>query len=227
MKKEAYMNPQNADQKVLEWKDELALIKSHFPFSIQPSKVALLVLDMQDIFLQKDSHAYIPSSLAITSNIQQLVRNFYNRGGIVIYTRHLSSDKKQDVMRQWWRNPIESVNPASKITNNMDTSKGKIIQKSQYSAFFSTDLKKSLLDNHITQVIITGVMTHLCCETTARDAFMNGFEVFFCLDATASYTEDLHLGTLRSISHGFGKCLSTQEMLNTLNTGELMGDGNE
>ena len=56
-------------------------------------------------------------------------------------------------------------------------------------------------------------MTHLCCETTARDAFMNNFEVFFVVDGTATYTEDLHVGTIRAISHGFGMCVSSEEIL--------------
>ena len=57
-------------------------------------------------------------------------------------------------------------------------------------------------------------MSHLCCETTSRDAFMKDFEVFFVVDANATYTEELHLGTLRAISHGFGRCISVEEITN-------------
>ncbi|WP_371804171.1 isochorismatase family protein [Candidatus Lokiarchaeum ossiferum] len=218
MKKEAYLHPHNMDRKNLEWQNELVRIKTHFPFSINSSKVALLVLDMQDIFLNEDSHAYIPSSPSIIPNIKELVSTFSVQKSVVIFTRHLTSKDEQDVMFRWWRNPILESDPMSKITNMLDTSKVKILQKNQYSAFFSTDLKTFLQKKGIKQVIITGVMTHLCCETTARDAFMNGFEVFFAMDATAAYTEELHLGTLRSITHGFGRCLPTTEIIKSFHT---------
>ncbi|PIV27689.1 MAG: isochorismatase, partial [Anaerolineae bacterium CG03_land_8_20_14_0_80_58_20] len=40
------------------------------------------------------------------------------------------------------------------------------------------------------------------CETTARSAFVRGFEVFFCADGTATYTKELHRSTLLNLSHG-------------------------
>jgi nicotinamidase-related amidase len=56
-------------------------------------------------------------------------------------------------------------------------------------------------------------MTDLCCETTARDAFMRGFKVYFVADATATATEERHLATLRAISTGFGEVISSRELL--------------
>ncbi len=216
MKKEAYLNPQNTSQKIEEWKHELTFIKSHYPFSLDPSQVALLVLDMQDVFLNSDSHAFIPSSPTIVSNIQKLIAEFHSRDNLVIFTRHLSSENERDIMHLWWRTPILERDFSSFLTKKLDSSKSKIIQKNQYSAFHSTELNSILQSKNIKQVIIAGVMTHLCCETTARAAFMNGYQVFFAMDATASYTEQLHLGTLRSITHGFGRCLSTKEIITAM-----------
>ena len=51
--------------------------------------------------------------------------------------------------------------------------------------------------------MIAGVLTHLCCETTARSAFVRGFKVFFTVDGTATYYEDFHRATLLNLSHGF------------------------
>ena len=55
----------------------------------------------------------------------------------------------------------------------------------------------------VTDVVITGVMTHLCCETTARSAFVRGYRVWFPVDGTATFNLDFHLGTLRALAHGF------------------------
>ncbi|MHA1464558.1 MAG: isochorismatase family protein, partial [Candidatus Heimdallarchaeaceae archaeon] len=109
---------------------------------------------------------------------------------------------------------IKPDSDLSKITNLLNKQSIEVIEKNQYSAFYETELENILKDNEIEQVIITGVMTHLCCETTARDAFMRGFEVFFVVDATATYSEELHLGTLRAISHGYGTCISSEEIIN-------------
>ncbi|MES0360330.1 MAG: isochorismatase family protein, partial [Anaerolineales bacterium] len=59
----------------------------------------------------------------------------------------------------------------------------------------------------------SGVMTHLCCETTARSAFVRGFEVFFVIDGTATYNEDYHMATLLNLAHGFTTPVLTKEVL--------------
>lgn len=55
----------------------------------------------------------------------------------------------------------------------------------------------------IKEVIVTGVMTNLCCETTAREAFVRGFRVFFSTDATATSLPELHDATLKNLAYGF------------------------
>lgn len=53
------------------------------------------------------------------------------------------------------------------------------------------------------EVIVSGVMTNLCCETTAREAFVRGFRVFFSTDATATSSAELHDATLKNLAYGF------------------------
>jgi len=50
---------------------------------------------------------------------------------------------------------------------------------------------------------VCGVMTHLCCETTARSAFIRGFKTYFTIDGTATYNEQFHMASLINLSHGF------------------------
>jgi isochorismate hydrolase len=59
-------------------------------------------------------------------------------------------------------------------------------------------------------------MAHLCCETTARSAFVRGFEVFFVVDATATYNRQFHQSTLINLAHGFAIPVLTQEVLDAL-----------
>ncbi|HDR06062.1 MAG TPA: isochorismatase family protein, partial [Candidatus Coatesbacteria bacterium] len=61
--------------------------------------------------------------------------------------------------------------------------------------------------------------TELCCETTARSAFVRDFDVFFPVDATAAYTEELHRASLLTLAHGFAVPLLTEELLRLLGGG--------
>ena len=98
------------------------------------------------------------------------------------------------------------------IVPEIDVSTGTLIQKSQYDAFYQTDLEKLLREKDVSQVIICGVMTHLCCETTARSAFMRGFEVFFPVDGTATYNLEFHRASLMNLAHGFAKIVLMKEL---------------
>ncbi|MHA1583797.1 MAG: isochorismatase family protein, partial [Promethearchaeota archaeon] len=120
---------------------------------------------------------------------------------------------KNDPMQRWWHNPINRNDPESEISSILTPSKKNTIIKHQYNVFIGTNLESKLKKHNIEQLVIVGVMTHLCCETTARDAFMRGYNVIFTIDGTASYREDFHLGTLRAISHGFGACFLIDDLL--------------
>jgi len=212
--KNLYLTKQNKEEKVKYWLDECKKVKSHRPFELDLKKAALLVLDMQDYFIKEKSHAFVPSSVNIITSIIEIAKIIRGMGNKIIFTRHLDSENKESSMNRWWKDNIKPDNDLSKISHQLNKQAIDVIEKNQYSAFYNTDLETILTINDIEQVIITGVMTHLCCETTARDAFMRGFEVFFVVDATATYTEELHLGTLRAISHGFGTCISSEEIIN-------------
>jgi isochorismate hydrolase len=90
------------------------------------------------------------------------------------------------------------------------------LPKKRYSAFFGTDLDKVLRSRGIRDLIISGVMTNLCCETTARDAFMKDYRVFFLIDGTATRRSELHLATLKNLGFGFAYLLTCDELIQKL-----------
>ncbi|MHA1303195.1 MAG: isochorismatase family protein [Candidatus Heimdallarchaeaceae archaeon] len=213
MLKEEYFSHENQNEKVKEWLKECAKYKTFKPFKLDLSKAALLVLDMQKFFLSEESHAFIPSSRVIIPIIQKLIQKMSELNRPIIFTRHISSDNENNLMNKIWKDPIEIDQKKSEISEQVKT-RGIILIKRHYSAFKETSLEAILQRKKISQILITGVMTHLCCETTAREAFMLGFQPFFVIDANATYNEDLHLGTLKAITHGFGVTLSSREVLN-------------
>lgn len=212
--KEEYFTRKSIHQKSVEVLEELkALRKSHRNFKFFPKKSALLVLDMQKFFLDSNSHAYIPSARAIIPGIKRLIAEYYKNTLPVIFTRHIHSHETNNLMGRWWGDLIKKDEERSLIIPDLNTNEAMTILKSQYDAFYKTDLENILKKKRITQVAISGVTTHLCCETTARSAFMRGFEVFFTIDGTATYNEKFHRAALLNLTHGFTIPVLIEELL--------------
>ena len=190
-------------------------IKSH-RINFIPEQSALLILDMQRYFLEKSSHAYIPSALSIIPKIKSLAHAFNEKNLPIILTRHLNSKEDAKLMALWWKDIITEKDDLSEIIPELNLPNSIVIKKTQYDGFYQTPLEDILREKGITQIVITGVMSHLCCETTARSAFVRGFTVFFPVDGTATYNEDFHWATFLNLSHGFVIPLLIEELQNHL-----------
>ena len=176
---------------------------------------ALLVIDMQRYFLDKSSHAYLPASKDILDNVLGIIEAYRKRHLPVIYTRHAHSrNEKTGAMGRWWKDIILDDDEMSRIVPELKPKSTELVlRKARYSAFVGTDLEAKLQALGVSKVVITGVMTHLCCETTARDAFMRDFDVFFVVDGTASESEDLHVSSLKTLTDGFAIPLTSKEVI--------------
>lgn len=195
--KEAYFTPENIDAVAAEMFES---VHARGRIEFVPEKAALLVIDMQRYFVEESSHAFVPSSGAIIPRIKLLAEAFSEAGRPVIFTRHFNRKDEAGLMLEWWGDILELEDPLSEIVPELD-SMGQVIAKNRYDAFIGSDLEERL--NATDTVVIVGVMTHLCCETTARAAFMKDLKVFFPVDGNATYNRDLHMGSLRSLAHGF------------------------
>jgi isochorismate hydrolase len=171
---------------------------------------------MQNYFLSQNSHAFIPSSKAIIGNINSLIEKFDSSQLPIIFTKHINDDNNAGMMKNWWNEMITSENKFCDISDSVKYSGHKIINKSQYDAFYNTELEDYLKERNVKQLIVTGVMTHLCCETTIRSSFVRNYEVFFPIDATADYNLDFHKASFLNLSHGFCTPLVTDEIINNM-----------
>jgi isochorismate hydrolase len=116
-------------------------------------------------------------------------------------------------MSRWWNDVLYDDDEKSCVIDALHPlPQEPVLRKTQYSAFYETNLETILKKHKVTTVVITGVLTHLCCETTARDAFMRNYDVFFVSDATASDEEALHLASLATLSDGFATITTTNEV---------------
>jgi isochorismate hydrolase len=205
-RKEDYIQEVNLKAKSLNWLEQIGYYSYNFEdWKFIPSSSALLVIDMQDFFLSENSHAFIAASKAITPNVHRLITAFREAKLPVIFTKHsLLENEEPGIMGRWWADVIREESELSQISPFLaPLSSEAVIRKTRYNAFYKTELEDVLKKEKAKSVVVTGVMTHLCCETTAREAFTRDFEVFFVVDGTATQNEELHLSSLRTLSHGF------------------------
>lgn len=171
-------------------------------------KSALIVIEMQETF-RTDMEMISDKQI---KNVQSLIEFAENNQMPIIFVRHNDSSDNSQNMIDWWGDKLEKGSKAWEIIPELDTSKHIIIDKSQYSAFYNTNLDDILKERSIDNVIICGLMTNCCCETAARDAFMRGYNVVFVNDATATLNADLHLSAIKNISFGFGSVVDTKDV---------------
>ncbi len=214
--KEDYFGEGCLEEQAREFLEPVLSCRERKSWRLEPATAALLILDMQKYFLWPKSHAHVPSAPAIVPHIMSLRNAFESHHLPVIRTRHLNDPNESGSMGTWWREVITMTNPLSALIPEFLGGEGQIITKTQYDAFFNTSLDRDLKRAGVKQVVIAGVMTHLCCETTARSAFVRGYEVFFTVDGTATYNRDFHRSSLLNLAHGFAIPMLTSEVLQQL-----------
>ncbi|XP_031249966.1 nicotinamidase 2-like [Pistacia vera] len=164
-----------------------------------PKTCALLVIDMQNYF----------SSMAkpILDNVLTTIHLCRRASIPVFFTRHChKSPADYAMLGEWWNNDlIYDGTVEAQLMPQIGRLAGvdEVIEKNTYSALANTRLHERLVEMGVQEVIVSGVMTNLCCETTAREAFVRGYRVFFSTDATATSDPELHEATLKNLAYGF------------------------
>jgi isochorismate hydrolase len=181
-------------------------------------RIALLVIDMQGYFRVLAG--------SILANVHALLEACDRRGIPVFFTRHGHHDPAVDggMLREWWGELIRYGSPEWHLLGELPSVRNaSIVDKNRYSAFHGTQLDRSLRHAGVEELIICGVLTNCCCETTAREAFVRDYRVFFIADATATATEELHLASLKNLAYGFAHVVSTREICRHLQAGQSSG----
>jgi biuret amidohydrolase len=97
-----------------------------------------------------------------------------------------------------------------------------VLEKPRFGAFHGTDLELILRARGVDSVILTGIATNVCVETTAREAAVRDFRVFFTSDGTATpdvegvSRHDLQRATCAVLATAFAQVLTVQQMIEKL-----------
>ncbi|MBI4705200.1 MAG: isochorismatase family protein [Deltaproteobacteria bacterium] len=176
-----------------------------------PRRAVLLVIDMQEYF--REIAAPILPALA------RAIARARERSVPVVYTQHGHDDPARDggMLYEWWGELIVTGTPGWQLMGEIAPAPGeKIVPKRRYSAFHGTDLDEHLRRRGGHELVIAGVMSNLCCETTARDAFVRDYRVFFLGDGTATADPALHRAALANLEYGFATVLDCEQLMAAL-----------
>ncbi|WAH38684.1 isochorismatase family protein [Alicyclobacillus dauci] len=194
------------------------------PWEIDVTKTALIVIDMQNDFVREGAIMEVPMAREFLPNMKRIVETCRKRGIPVIYTSHVLYDD-YDVSPlevaynpKLQRNGMRSGTPGIDIVEELKPLPHEmIIYKHRYDAFYNTNLETVLRNirgfHGVDTVIITGTVTNVCCESTARSAFMRDFKVVFVSDANGGLDESSHRATLSTIKSVFGRVMPTDELI--------------
>jgi ureidoacrylate peracid hydrolase len=202
--------------------------------TLEARKTALVVVDMQNYFVADGMPACAPEARTIVPNINRLARALRTAGGTVIWiqTEACIADPRD------WANRQEAMSAAGWARRQTLLAKSgegfplyptcevvpedKIAIKYRYSAFipYPSELEGLLRAHGIDTLLITGVATSTCCESTARDASMWGYRTIMVSDGNADQTDALHSHTLGKFLVTFGDVQATDEVLAKLGCAE-------
>lgn len=215
---EPYVTYETLAVKTKHWLDKVSDFNQH-KMQLDKDKAALLVIDMQKFFLDPASPTYTCGGPAILPRLKELIDKFRENGRPVIYSCHVHHPDGLDagIMSWWWKGMCKEGSPESKVHDSIAPLPGeKIIYKHRYSSFYNTDLETVLRCLKIEDLVITGIMTNMCCESTARDAFYRDYRVFFLADGTGSINEEMHLASLLNVAFGFASVTTVDAVIKQL-----------
>jgi ureidoacrylate peracid hydrolase len=210
-----YVTAGNIDAKAREWLEKIRPFNQH-EMNLNVVASALLVVDMQQFFLDEASPTFTCGGVAIIPTVKRVISAFRKAGRPVIFSRHVHHPGDLDVgiMGWWWEGKCLEGSPESEVHPELAPLPGeKVIFKHRYSAFYNTDLETVLRCLKVEDVVIAGTMTNMCCESTARDAYYRDYRVFFLADGTGSITEEMHLASLLNLAFGFAYITTSDRIL--------------
>ena len=205
-------------------------------FTIDPRATALIVVDMQNCFVENSPFA-APGGREVLERLNGLADTCRESGGLVVYTAQVVKPDGSNVgiLRETLA-PVnagiinEGVESAA-LNRDLRIERGDVmIKKPLFRAFTATDLELILRWRGIDTVVVGGIATNVCCETTAREAMQREFQVVFLSDGTTTFglpgsslgsatAEEIQRVTCATLSFGFAEVTTVSDVAQRLSKG--------
>ena len=200
-------------------------------FDLFPKRTALINVDMQNRFVEGYPIS-APNGLAVLERINTVAAACRKAGILVIHTRNVVRPDGSNLGRQAEFDPplMEGIlNKGSQaaalhkrlVVDGRDV----LLDKPRFGAFYGTDLELILRTRGIDTVIIAGIATNVCCDTTAREAAVRDFRVLFLSDGTANHdigdlsASELHRATCATLGLVFAEVITVDEVIAKIELG--------
>jgi nicotinamidase-related amidase len=196
-----------------------------FESPLTPASTALINVDMQKCFVE-DSPLASPQGLELVERINRLAKVSRDAGMLVVHTRGWMrrDGSNLGVMRELVPPFIVDLytegSAMAELHEALDVVDGDVIlNKPRYGAFHGTDLDLILRDHGIDTVLVSGIATNICCDTTAREAAQRDYRVLFLSDGTATKemngvsADELQRATCASLGMVFAHVVTVDEVI--------------
>jgi ureidoacrylate peracid hydrolase len=192
-----------------------------------PRYAALIVVDVQNDFVSPQGSAGkrgddVGAAMAMIPNLTRLIDEGRKVGLTIVYIRTTHSEWTDTASWIYRTSQKSGLNTCRERTWGAEFYDGiaplpseRVVIKHRYSAFINTDLNTVLKARGIESILVCGVATNVCVETTARDGYMYDYYVTMIDDCSAAYDAKLHMGTLENIRRHFGLVASSDQVIET------------
>lgn len=179
---------------------------------------ALLLIDIQNDYFE-NGKCELVDSLQATLNSKKLLNKFREKNLPVIYIQHISTKENASFFlpNSYGVQIHKSIEPLNKEL---------VIRKNFPNSFKNTNLKQSLENLKIKELVVCGMMTHMCVDSTVRAAFDMGYICSVAYDACATKdliinkeiikAKDVHNSFMAGFEYIFAKVLNTEEIITTI-----------
>lgn len=182
---------------------------------------ALLVVDMQNDFVRVGAPLEVPQARDTIAVQRELIAFSRAQQIPVIYTKFIAGPGRT-LIWEWspvlappicccWKAHVRYYDDVgqelecSDIIGELSPEPADpVVEKFGYGAFHNTNLDDILKARHIESLFVTGTVTQICVEETAREAFKYGYRTTIISDAVSSYLPDLHEAALKNFGLKFG-----------------------
>ncbi len=207
--------------------------KQHPYDVIDPRKAAFVVIDMQNHFVAPGFMAETAMARAITPGVNRLANAVRDLGGHVVWIQNVTTDtweswstyhgclQTPERARRRYASMEDGAN-GHRLWSELDVKPQDVrMNKKRYSAFIqgSSDIENFLHAQGVDTVLVGGVATQVCCESTARDACMLNFKTLMVHDALATDSDALHNASLNAFYLNFGDVQSIDEVIASMQRG--------
>ncbi|MDH4146005.1 MAG: cysteine hydrolase [Acidimicrobiia bacterium] len=202
--------------------------RAHAFDELHPTRTALLVVDMQNHFVAEAGLSEVPKARGIVANIDRLASALRDRGGTVVWVRSTFTHEGRGAWPMFFANFIAPEREREvrsgllagtwghRFAAGLEPLAGDpVVDKDRFSPFSegASDVAPLLRGRGIDTVVVSGTMTNVCCESTARDAMMADFRTIMVDDANAARTDEAHVASLVTFASVFGDVRSTADVI--------------